>query len=140
MVGVAGDDNAPSPCHSPGDPQGQVDGLAPGAREDGLVQRRREQAGEALSVSDDLVGQITRVGVENAELLAYGAPHHRVGVAHHRDVIRVQVVQPVGIEQVSAFPADQMERAIVEEPVGSAHRCVSSPHQVARGIIKIGGT
>ena len=141
MVGVAGDDHAPSPRHGAGDPHGQVDGLAPGAREDGLVQRRREQAGEVLGVGDDLIGQIARVSVENAELLADRLPHRRVGVADDRNVvIRVQVVQPVGIEQVSTFPAHQMERAIVEEPVGSAHRCVSSAQKVSLSIPKIGGT
>ena len=133
VVRVRGHDDPGAAGVEPGDAQRQVVGLAPGAGEHRVGRADRVRRQQPLGVPDDPVGEVPGVRVEGRQLPRDRRGDRRVRVPDRRHVvIRVEVRHPVRVVQVHAGAARELDRLVVEQPVGAAEGGLPAGDQLPR--------
>ena len=116
MIGGLGDDESFAAGRDFGDPQRQIVGLAAGAGEDDLTDRRRKGRQKPVGIGVDAVVQIARMDVELGDLPADRLDHARMAMPDRGDVVvDVEIAAPLGVVHPDAFGADHPDRLFVEK-------------------------
>ncbi len=133
MVGGLGDDESFAAGRDFGDPQRQIVGLAAGAGEDDLTDRRGEGRQKPLGIGVDAVVQIARVDVELGDLPTDRLDHARMAMSDRWDiVVDVEVATPFRVIHPDAFGPDHSDRLFIEENRLSAEMAQALPDSLAQ--------
>ena len=116
MIGGVGADDAGLAGRAARHAQRDLVGLGARAAEDDALDRRTVEGREALGEGDDAFVQIAAVDVERGLLARHRLDDMRVGMTDAGHVVvHVDVAAAVGIEQVDALAADDVQGRVVEQ-------------------------
>ncbi len=133
VVGGLGDDESFAAGCDFGDSQRQIVGLAAGAGEDDLADRRRESRQKPVGIGVDAVVQVARVDVELGGLSTDRLDHTRMAMSDRRDVVvDVEVAAPLGVEHPDAFGPDHPDRLFIEKHGPSTEMAQALPDSLAQ--------
>ncbi len=104
--------------------------LGAAAAQDDALDLRAVQRGEAFAELDNGFVQVAAVDVQRRLLACHRLDHARVGVTDTGDVVvHVDVAAAVGVIQVAALAADDVQRVLVEQRGSGAQRAVAAGEQ-----------
>ena len=122
VIGVVEHDHVLAAGVCRGEPQREVVGLRARVHEEAHVQRVRERRRQRPRVVDHRSVQVARVRVQLRHLPRAGLDHARVAVADVGDVVdQVEVRAAVGVVEVRAAPADDVQRLAIGQRERLAH-------------------
>ena len=111
MIGGVGADDAALAGGEARHAQRHLVGLGAAAAQDDALDLRAVQRREAFAEVDDGFVQVAAVDVQRRLLACHRLDHARVGVTDAGDVVvHVDVAAAVGVKQVDALAADDMQR------------------------------
>ena len=113
-----------------GEPQRQLVGLAAGTHEVAHAQRGRERAGQTLRVRRQRVVQVSRVRVQDAQLVRRRAHDARMAVADVRHVVvRIEVLPARRVEEQLPPSAHDLERLSIPDAEVTTDSCAARRHR-----------
>ena len=130
VIGRVGAENAALAGGEPRHAQRDLVRLGAAATQDDALDLRAVQRGEAFAELDNGFVQVAAVDVQRRLLACHRLDHARVGVADTGDVVvHVDIAAAVGVKQVAALAADDMQRMLVEQRGAGAQRAVAAGEQ-----------
>ena len=130
VIGCVGAENAALAGGESRHAQRDLVRLGAAAAQDDALDLRAVQRGEAFAELDDGLVQVTAVDVQRRLLACHRLDHARVGVTDAGDVVvHVDVAAAVGVIQVAALAADDVQRVLVEQRGSGAQRAVAAGKQ-----------
>ena len=126
MVGVLQDQDIFTASVSASDAESEFVGFATGIDEIADAERRGKERSEALGVTIGVVVEIARVGVEDGELVLYGANDTRMRVADEGDIIvdveksAASVVEEILLRAANDFQGMSVGDAQISAEEGAA--------------------
>ena len=96
--------------------KGEFVGFAAGVEEVADLQRRGQKRGETFGVAEDVVVQITGIGVEESKLLLRSGDNARVSMADKWDVVvDVEISAAIFVVEILTPTANNFDGALVRE-------------------------
>ena len=127
VIGRVGEDDAALAGGEPRRPHRHLVGLGAAAAEDDALDLRPVQRRQPLGEGDDAFVQIAAVHVQRRLLTRHRLDHIGVGVTDAGHVVvHVDVTAAVGVVEVGAFAADDVQRRAVEQRRAGAQRLVAT--------------